>query len=145
SAYSVSTLTASATSTAWKNASRHSAAVRSPASGETSATQTVAPSAENSIAASRPIPPAAPVMTHTFPSRRPIDSGLGRVEDGLGLAVAVERLHPELAAEAGLLEPTERCLHADGAVRVDRDDAGLERPRDAERAAAVARPDRAGQ
>ncbi len=62
------TLSGSATSTSWKKASRHSAAVASPFSGSTSATQTLAPSSEKRIAASRPMPPAAPVMTATFPS-----------------------------------------------------------------------------
>src|SRR6185369_11777770 len=66
------TLSGSATSTSWKKASRHSAAVASPFSGSTSATQTLAPSSEKRIAASRPMPPAEPVMTATFPSRRPM-------------------------------------------------------------------------
>src|SRR5437868_15229649 len=63
-----STLLRSLTSAAKKNASRHSDAVFPPASRPTSATQTRAPSAENSSAASRPIPPAAPVITATLPS-----------------------------------------------------------------------------
>ena len=45
----------------------------SPASfSSRSATHTFAPSAVNTMAASRPIPPPAPVMTHTFPSSLPI-------------------------------------------------------------------------
>src|SRR5439155_17944932 len=72
SAYISCTLLASLTSAAKKNASRHSDAVFSPASRPTSATQTRAPSAEKSSAASRPIPPAAPVMTATF--RRDVPS-----------------------------------------------------------------------
>src|SRR5258708_39971182 len=71
SAYMASTLLGSLTSAAKKNASRHSEAVFSPASVPTSATHTRAPSAENRSAASRPIPPAAPVMTATLPSSLP--------------------------------------------------------------------------
>src|SRR5258708_9802921 len=71
SAYIDSTLLASATSALKKNASLHSAAVFSPASLPTSATQTLAPSDEKSSAASRPIPPAAPVITATLPSSLP--------------------------------------------------------------------------
>src|SRR6266851_4709657 len=71
SAYIACTLFGSLTSAPKKNASRHSAAVFSPASRPTSATQTRAPSAENRIAASRPMPPAAPVMTATFLSSLP--------------------------------------------------------------------------
>src|SRR5215211_810829 len=66
------TLPGSATFTSWKKASRHSVAVASPFSGSTSATQMLAPSPEKRIAASRPMPPAAPVITATFPSRRPM-------------------------------------------------------------------------
>jgi hypothetical protein len=69
------TLSGFATSTCWKNASRHSAAVCPPVSADTSATQTRAPSSEKSSAASRPMPPAAPVMTATFPSSRPMRAG----------------------------------------------------------------------
>jgi hypothetical protein len=63
------------TSTCWKNASPHSVAVRSPCSATTSATHTRAPSAAKRRAASRPIPPAAPVMTQTLPSSRPLIGG----------------------------------------------------------------------
>src|SRR5215211_4971392 len=66
------TLPGSATFTSWKKASRHSVAVASPFSGSTSATQMLAPSPEKRIAASRPMPPAAPVIAATFPSRRPM-------------------------------------------------------------------------
>ena len=69
------TLSGSATSTGWKKASRASEAVCSPASRLMSATQTLAPSAEKSSAASRPMPPPAPVMTTTFPSSRPMTGG----------------------------------------------------------------------
>src|SRR2546421_2000544 len=71
SAYISCTLLGSLTSAAKKNASRHSDAVFSPASRPTSATHTFAPSDENNSAASRPMPPAAPVMTATLPSSLP--------------------------------------------------------------------------
>src|SRR5258708_17219216 len=71
SAYIACTLFGSLTSAPKKNASRHSAAVFSPASRPTSATHTRAPSSENRIAASRPMPPAAPVITATLPSSLP--------------------------------------------------------------------------
>src|SRR5260370_24511672 len=66
SAYIGCTLFGSLTSAAKKNASRHSDAVFSPASRPTSATHTRAPSLEKSTAASRPMPPAPPVMTATL-------------------------------------------------------------------------------
>jgi len=71
SAYIACTLFGSLTSALKKNASRHSEAAFSPASAPTSATQTCAPSLENRIAASRPMPPAAPVITATLPSSLP--------------------------------------------------------------------------
>jgi len=43
-----------------------------PGPRPTSATHTFAPSAEKRIAASCPMPPAAPVMTATLPSSRPV-------------------------------------------------------------------------
>src|SRR5207253_10694182 len=85
SAYISCTLLASLTSAARKKASRHSDAVFSPASRPTSATQTRAPSDENNIAASRPMPPAAPVMTATLPSRRPTRSA--PLEEAFALVV----------------------------------------------------------
>ena len=63
---------ASLTSTSTKVARLHSAAACAPADVPTSATTTDAPSAEKSTAASRPMPPAAPVITATLPSRRPM-------------------------------------------------------------------------
>src|SRR5262249_55610054 len=60
------------------------------------------------------------------------------------LRVALEGLHAELAAEAGLLEAAERRRGPDRAVRVDRQDAGLDSAGDADGAGAVPRPDRAG-
>src|SRR5881409_3455087 len=85
SAYMASTLLGSLTSAAKKNASRHSDAVFSPASQPTSATHTRAPSEEKSSAASRPMPPAAPVMTATLPSSRPTPSAA--LEEALALVV----------------------------------------------------------
>src|SRR5690348_12716681 len=92
------TLTGSLTSAAKKKASWHSAAVFSPASRPTSATHTRAPSSENSTAASRPMPPAAPVMTATLPARRsptfeesfPLVAGDDLVEQPLLRARVVE-------------------------------------------------------
>src|SRR5260370_39315143 len=71
SAYIACTLFGSLASAPKNNASRHSAAVFSPASRPTSATQTRAPSAENRIAASRPMPPAPPAIAATFSSSLP--------------------------------------------------------------------------
>src|SRR5258708_1162596 len=67
------TLLTSLTSALKKNASLHSAAVFSPASTPMSATHTLAPSLEKRSAASRPMPLAAPVITATLPSSRPIN------------------------------------------------------------------------
>src|SRR5436309_3327458 len=136
------TLFASDTSAWKKNASLHSPAVVSPASLPTSAMQTLAPSAENSMAASRPMPPAAPVMTATLPASR---SPICRHVDVLDLRVTVHSMHAELAAEARLLHAAERRDHAHRAVRVEREHAGVDRPRHAERAGSVAGPDRAGE
>src|ERR1700674_3947510 len=66
--YIASTLLGSLPSAWKKKASLHSEAVFSPASFPTSATHTRAPSDEQSSAASRPMPPAAPVITATLPS-----------------------------------------------------------------------------
>ena len=44
---------------------------------------------------------------------------------------AWERVHAELATEAALLEAAERRRDAHGRVRVDGEDAGVDRPRDA--------------
>ena len=89
------------------------------------------------------MPLAAPVTMQTLPSSRPISPR--RVVDRLGLGVGVERVRPELAAVAGLLEAAERRRHAHRGVRVDREHAGLDRARDPQRLGAVARPDRAGE
>src|SRR4249920_3294598 len=142
-AYIEMTCFSSATSTVAASGSpEQSATVSSAASPFTSAAHTLAPSSVKRIAASRPIPPPAPVITATLPSSRPM-SGLRGEEHRLDLRVAVERLHPELPTEARLLEAPERRLHAHGAVRVDRDHACLERPGDSQGPGTIARPDRA--
>ena len=78
-----------------------------------------------------------------------ISTGAGRSaqvdEDVLRLGVELERRHPELAPDAGHLVAAERRLGVDRRVRVDADDAGLERLRGAQRLADVTAPDRAGQ
>src|SRR5258708_13635973 len=136
--YIACTLLGSATSALKKNASLHSAAVFSPASCPTSATQTFAPSDEKRIAASRPMPPAAPVITATFPSNLPI----GRHEDVLHLRVTIHRVHAQLAAETRLLHTAKRCGHAHRAVGVHRQDPSIDGPRHTHRTRAVASPDR---
>src|SRR5215210_422171 len=107
-----------------------------------SATQTDAPSFENRIAASRPIPEPAPVITTTLPSRRPTELTVRGDVDVLDLGVALERVHPELAAEPRLLEPAERRRHANGCIRVDGEDAGFDRPRHPHGPSDVPGPDR---
>src|ERR1700680_983680 len=145
-AYIAATLAASLTSTSTKVARLHSAAVWAPAERPVSATTTEAPSSEKSTDASRPIPPAAPVITATFPSRRPISvSALRCHEHVLDLGVTVEGVHPQLASEPGLLEAPEGCRHPHRGIAVDRKHAGLERSRDAQRTSTVGRPDRSGQ
>src|SRR3954452_7730923 len=106
---------------------------------------TCAPSSSNRRADSAPMPPAAPVITQTLPARRSPIGFAGRVVDGLQLGIVIERVVPELPADARLLEAAERRGHADARVRVDRDHAGLDRARGAERLGAVPGPDRAAQ
>src|SRR5918993_5526672 len=93
--------------------------VSSAASRFMSAAQTFAPSSVKRTAASRPMPPPAPVITQTLPSRRPATSALRREEHGLDLGVALERLHSQLAAESRLLEAPERRRHPDRRVGID--------------------------
>ena len=65
-----------------------------------------------------------------------------QVEPGrLELRVAVEGGHPLVAAEAGLLEAAERDRDVGGVERVDPDDPGPDRARQAVGAVDVARPD----
>ena len=63
----------------------------------------------------------------------------------LPLSVMVERLQAQLAPEAALLDAAERRFEMDAAAGVDGEVAGLHGARDAEGAADVARPDRAGE
>src|SRR4029453_17865915 len=117
----------SATFTPKANASpEHSPTVSSASATSRSAMHTLAPSPVNTIAASRPMPPPAPVMTQTFPSNLPMCSALRRDEDALDLRVALERVQAQLAAEPRLLEPAERRLHANGRVCVHRQDTRLD-------------------
>ena len=74
------TLASSATSTCCASEPGHNAAVWSAAAPSMSATQTDAPSSVKRIAASRPMPPPAPVMTHTLPCRRPAATAYTSVE-----------------------------------------------------------------
>src|SRR3954451_14556293 len=108
---------------------------------------TFAPSAANSRADSAPIPLAVPVTTQTFPSSLPAigSAPSGRVVDVLDVGVVLERVGPELPPDPGLLEASEWGRHTDGSVGVDRDGAGLQRPRDPQRLGAVSRPDRTGE
>src|SRR4051794_2497355 len=120
---------------------------RSPAAPSARSTPTTrAPSRANTCAASAPMPLAVPVITQTFPSSRPaISPLLGRVEDVLDVGVVLDRVGTELAPAARLLEAAERGCDANGAVGVDRQHAGVDRARHAQRLGAVTRPDRAGQ
>src|SRR6202035_2344410 len=101
------------------------------------------PSRWNTATVAAPIPPLAPVTTQTLFWSLTLSSC--RVVDRLDLGVGVERVRAELATVAGLLEPAERSAHAHGRVRVDRQDSRLHATRHAQRASAVARPDRARQ
>src|SRR5438477_11988179 len=70
-------------------------------------------------------------------------SSLVAQEDALPLAVGVERLQPQLPAEAASLHAAERRLDEDAPAAVDREDARLHRLGHPHRAAEVARVDRA--
>src|SRR5215210_854846 len=135
-----------------------SEAASCPGSSARSTIQTRASSSAKRRAVSRPMPPAPPVTTATFPSRRPGISvllralrprlgrvllALGRDVDVLYLGVIVEGVRAELAPDAGLLHPAEGGCDADGGVGVYGDDARLHAPGDAQGAGAVLRPDRA--
>src|SRR5919202_5219215 len=121
-----------------------SVAASFPGSSAWSTTQTLAPSSAKRRADSRPIPLAAPVMTATFPSRRPGISGLLRREvDVLDLGVVVEGVRAQLAPHARLLHPAEGCRDAHRGVGVDGDDARLYAAGHAQGAGAARGPDRA--
>src|SRR3954447_3679030 len=104
-----------------------SSACAVPPASSRSATTTCAPSAANRRALARPIPLAAPVMTVTFPSSLPATApplgpspSLGCEEDVLHVGEGVQRVRPQLAAEAGLLHPAERRPVPHRGIRVHR-------------------------
>src|SRR5712692_4146735 len=66
-------------------------------------------------------------------------------EDALDLAVGLKGRHPQLAAEAALLDAAERSLEEDATAAVDREDAGLQGAGHTQGAAEVAGPERAGE
>src|SRR6478752_5089696 len=129
---------------AWMNRPPTSSAAAFPVSPSRSATATLAPSPASRRAVASPMPLPPPVTTATRSSRRCMDtvipglpSFLGCDEDVLGLGERVQRVRPQLAAQPGLLEAAERGPVADGGMRVDRQVAGLDRPRHPQRAAEV--------
>src|SRR5918994_5587241 len=120
-----------------------SVAVSCPGSSARSAMQTLAPSSAKLRAVSRPMPPAPPVTTATFPCRRPGISVLLRGQvDVLYFGVEVEGVRAELASDAGLLEATEGCGDPYGRVGVDGDHTRLHATGYAQGAGAVLGPDR---
>src|SRR5215212_9971033 len=120
-----------------------SEAVSCPGSSARSAMQTRASSSAKRRAVSRPMPPAPPVTTATFPSRRPGILVLFRGQvDVLYLGVEVERVWAELASDAGLLHPPEGGADPDRGVGVDRDHPRLDAAGYAQGAGAVLSPDR---
>src|SRR3954471_7242605 len=135
----------SATST-WRKRPPTSAAAFSPASTSTSTHTTCAPSAAKRRAVARPMPLPAPVTTAFLPSRRPgTVLLLRRDEDVLGLGERERRVRTEFPAQPGRLEAAERRPVPHRGVRVDREVAGVDGARDADRPADVPRPDRAGE
>src|SRR5918996_820295 len=107
-----------------------SEAVSCPGSSARSATHTLAPSSAKRRAVSRPMPPAPPVTTATFPSRRPgISVHLRGQIDVLYLRVVVEGVRAELASDARLLEAPEGGGDPDRGVGVYGDHARLHAPR----------------
>src|SRR5690349_10055896 len=148
---------------AWMNRPPISSAAAFPVSPSRSTTATLAPSPASRRAVASPMPLPPPVTTATRSSRRCVGvviprppclrslcdhscvSFLGCDKDVLGLGEGVQGVRPQLTAQPGLLEAAERGPVADGGMRVDRQVAGLDRPRHPERAAQVLRPDRPGQ
>src|SRR5918995_2029742 len=120
-----------------------SEAASCPGSSARSTTQTLASSSAKRRAVSRPMPPAPPVMTATFPLRRPGISVLlrGKV-DVLYLGVEVERVRAEFASDAGLFHPSKGSGDPDRGVGVHRDHPGLDATGYAESPGAVLGPDR---
>src|SRR5918997_887281 len=119
-----------------------SKAVSCPGSSARSAMQTRAPSSAKRRAVSRPMPPAPPVTTATFPSRRPGISVLRGQVNVLYLRVVVEGVRAELASDAGLLEAAEGGGDPDRGVGVYGDHTRLHAPRYAQGLGAVLGPDR---
>src|SRR5919107_1578181 len=123
-----------------------SSAASLPGSSARSTTQTRASSSAKRRAVSRPMPPAPPVTTATFPSRRPGISVLLRGQVYvLYLRVVVEGVRAELASDAGLLEAAEGCGDPYGGVGVDGDHSRLHATGDTQGAGAVLGPDRTGE
>src|SRR5215208_3781777 len=120
-----------------------SEAVSFPGSSARSATHTRAPSSAKRRTVSRPMPPAPPVTTATFPSRRPGISVLLRGQvDVLYLRIVVEGVRTELASDAGLLEAAEGGGDPYRRVGVDGDHTCLHATGYAQGAGAVLGPDR---
>src|SRR5215216_3622919 len=120
-----------------------SEATSCPGSSARSATHRLAPSSAKRQAVSRPMPPAAPVTTATFPARRPGISVVLRGQvDVLYFGVVVERVRAQLASDTGLLHPAEGGGDPDGSVGVDRDHPRLDMAGYAEGAGAVLSPNR---
>src|ERR671913_2237306 len=120
-----------------------SEAVSCPGSSARSATHTRAPSSAKRRTVSRPMPPAPPVTTATFPSRRPGISVLLRGQvDVLYLRVVVEGVRAELSSDAGLLETAEGGSDPYGCVGVDGDHTRFHAAGHTQGACAVLGPDR---
>src|SRR5918994_1037390 len=120
-----------------------SEAVSFPGSSARSATHTRAPSSAKRRTVSRPMPPAPPVTTATFPSRRPGISVLLRGQvDVLYLRIVVEGVRTELASDAGLLEAAEGGGDPYGGVGVDGDHTRFHAACHTQGACAVLGPDR---
>src|SRR5215210_9324179 len=119
-----------------------SEAVSCPGSSARSAMQTRAPSSAKRRAVSRPMPPAPPVTTATFPSRRPGISVLRGQVDVLYLRVVVEGVRAELTSDAGLLETAEGGGDPYGGVGVDGDHTRFHAAGHTHGACAVLGPDR---
>src|SRR5579864_348160 len=66
-------------------------------------------------------------------------------EDVLDLGVELNRMHAKLAADSASLVSAERCLRVDAPAAVDAEHPGPHRPGDAQGAADVSAPDRAGK
>src|SRR4051794_22495486 len=130
-----------------------SSAAALPLASSTSAHTIWAPSAPNRRTVASPMPLPAPVTTATLPASRPAGSAMsspramsaGRDEHVLGLGERQRCIRSELTAEAGGLEPAERSPVAHRRVGVDGKVSCLDASADADGAADVPRPDRAGQ